>query len=82
MAELSSGGGGSGGASSSSQPGGGGGGGEGEPAATTTTGALIRVTVKTPKDKEEILTGERISVREVRPGGASGGRGGGSPRPA
>ncbi|XP_034282917.1 ubiquilin-4 isoform X3 [Pantherophis guttatus] len=66
MAELSSGGGGGGsGASSSSQPGGGGGGGEGEPAATT-TGALIRVTVKTPKDKEEILTGERISVREFK----------------
>ncbi|XP_070806752.1 ubiquilin-4 isoform X2 [Pituophis catenifer annectens] len=66
MAELSSGGGGGGsGASSSSQPGGGG---EGEPAAaaTTTTGALIRVTVKTPKDKEEILTGERISVREFK----------------
>ncbi|XP_058016280.1 ubiquilin-4 isoform X2 [Ahaetulla prasina] len=64
MAELSSGGGGgSSGASSSSQPGGGG---EGEPAATATTGALIRVTVKTPKDKEEILTGERISVREFK----------------
>ncbi|XP_026573533.1 ubiquilin-4 isoform X2 [Pseudonaja textilis] len=67
MAELSSGG---SGASSSSQPGGGGGGGggggEGEPAATAATGALIRVTVKTPKDKEEILTGERISVREFK----------------
>ncbi|XP_063173303.1 ubiquilin-4 [Candoia aspera] len=53
MAELS------GGGSSSSQPGGGGG---GEAAA----GALIRVTVKTPKDKEEILTGERISVKEFK----------------
>ncbi|XP_015675339.1 ubiquilin-4 [Protobothrops mucrosquamatus] len=68
MAELSGGGVG-GGASSSSQPGQGGGqgGGDGEPAATAApTGALIRVTVKTPKDKEEIVTGERVSVREVR----------------
>ncbi|XP_039224580.1 ubiquilin-4 [Crotalus tigris] len=64
MAELSG-----GGASSSSQPGqgGGDGGSEGEPAATAaTTGALIRVTVKTPKDKEEIVTGERVSVREFK----------------
>lgn len=71
MAELSG-----GGSSSSSQPGQGGGqgGGDGENAATAaTTGALIRVTVKTPKDKEEIVTGERVSVREVRPGGAAGG---------
>ncbi|XP_061461665.1 ubiquilin-4 isoform X2 [Rhineura floridana] len=29
-------------------------------------GLLIRVTVKTPKDKEEILTGERVSVREFK----------------
>ncbi|XP_070586363.1 ubiquilin-4 [Erythrolamprus reginae] len=64
MAELSSGG---GGASSSSQPGGGGGGGSGEPGAgAASAGALIRVTVKTPKDKEEILTGDRISVREFK----------------
>lgn len=50
-------------------------------------GLLIRVTVKTPKDKEEILAAERGSVREVcrglRPeecarlvGGASGAGGG------
>lgn len=30
--------------------------------------ALIRVTVKTPKDKEEIVIGDGASVREVRPG--------------
>ncbi|KAM3824922.1 ubiquilin-4 isoform 4-T4 [Vipera latastei] len=64
MAELS-GGGASSSSSSSSQPGPGGG--QGEPAATAAaTGALIRVTVKTPKDKEEIVTGERVSVREFK----------------
>ncbi|XP_053134446.1 ubiquilin-4 [Hemicordylus capensis] len=60
MAELSGGGEGGGG-------GGGGpglaGGGEG---AAAGSGLLIRVTVKTPKDKEEILTGERASVREFK----------------
>ncbi|KAF7238389.1 Ubiquilin-4 [Varanus komodoensis] len=68
MAELSGGGGGAPGASSSSQPGPGGGagdGGVGGPEAGP-CGLLIRVTVKTPKDKEEILTGERVSVREFK----------------
>ncbi|XP_054848163.1 ubiquilin-4 [Eublepharis macularius] len=37
------------------------GGGEGGPG-----GLLIRVMVKTPKDKEEILTGERVSVKEFK----------------
>ncbi|XP_063001969.1 ubiquilin-4 [Elgaria multicarinata webbii] len=66
MAELSGGIGGPG-SSSSSQPGPGEGegGGVGGPEAGS-GGLLIRVTVKTPKDKEEILTGERVSVREFK----------------
>ncbi|XP_028565330.2 ubiquilin-4 [Podarcis muralis] len=63
MAELSGGGpgsaGGGGGGGDSGE--GGGGGPESGPG-----GLLIRVTVKTPKDKEEILTGERVSVKEFK----------------
>ncbi|XP_077181441.1 ubiquilin-4 [Paroedura picta] len=68
MAELS--GGGPGSASSSAGSGGGGGGGGGGAAVGGGEGGpgglLIRVMVKTPKDKEEILTGERVSVKEFK----------------
>lgn len=39
-------------------------------------GALIRVTVKTPKDKEEIVIADGASVREVGAGAGRGGLGG------
>ncbi|XP_048369064.1 ubiquilin-4 isoform X2 [Sphaerodactylus townsendi] len=66
MAELSGGGPGSAGSGE-----GGGGGGSGSSAAVgsgegSSGGPLIRVMVKTPKDKEEILTGERVSVKEFK----------------
>lgn len=59
---------------------GGGGGGMAEPSGAETR-PPIRVTVKTPKDKEEIVICDRASVKEVvrawgRGGGVRGGRGG------
>ncbi|KAH1179673.1 hypothetical protein KIL84_005723 [Mauremys mutica] len=56
MAELSGGGPGPGGE------------GEAELGGSGPGGLLIRVTVKTPKDKEEIVIGDGASVREVGPG--------------
>uniref|UniRef100_A0ABM5F407 Ubiquilin-4 n=1 Tax=Pogona vitticeps TaxID=103695 RepID=A0ABM5F407_9SAUR len=49
-------------------PPGSGGAGEGDGGGGPSEGgsALIRVTVKTPKDKEEILTAERVSVKEFK----------------
>ncbi|XP_060109807.1 ubiquilin-4 [Heteronotia binoei] len=73
MAELS-GGPGSAASSAGSREGGGGGGSGANAAAGAAVGGgeggpgglLIRVMVKTPKDKEEILTGERVSVKEFK----------------
>lgn len=48
--------------------GGGGGPGPGGPELGGPGGALIRVTVKTPKDKEEIVIADGASVREVGAG--------------
>lgn len=56
---------------------GGGGGGMAEPSGAETR-PPIRVTVKTPKDKEEIVISDRASVKEVVQVGV--GRGGGSTR--
>lgn len=61
------------------EPSGGGGGGgpgpggEGEAGLGGPGGALIRVTVKTPKDKEEIVIADGASVREVGAGAGLGG---------
>lgn len=48
-------------------------GGEGEAGLGGPGGALIRVTVKTPKDKEEIVIADGASVREVGAGAGLGG---------
>lgn len=50
------------------EPSGGGGPGPGGPELGGPGGALIRVTVKTPKDKEEIVIADGASVREVGAG--------------